>query len=92
MAVERNDHDEAHTKFSAAVDAFAGLQRPFWLAVTRCELGEWLMAQGREDDARGHLAQARATFEQLRAPAWLERARSAAQDQPSSSGFGRLVS
>jgi class 3 adenylate cyclase/tetratricopeptide (TPR) repeat protein len=77
IAADRDDNDEAGSNFSAAIDTFARLQRPFWLAVTRCELGEWLVAQGREAEAQEHLTDARATFEQLRATPWARRARSA---------------
>jgi class 3 adenylate cyclase/tetratricopeptide (TPR) repeat protein len=79
MTAERNDSDGARTNFTAAIDAFARLQRPFWLAVTRCELGEFLVAEGREADAQEQLGHARATFEQLRATPWAQRARSAGQ-------------
>jgi class 3 adenylate cyclase/tetratricopeptide (TPR) repeat protein len=79
MAADRDDHDQAASGFAAAIDGFARLQRPFWVAVTRCELGEWLVAQGREADADEHLAQARATFDRLRAAPWARRARSAGQ-------------
>jgi class 3 adenylate cyclase/tetratricopeptide (TPR) repeat protein len=74
MAAEVNDSDGAAAKFRAAIDAFATLQRPFWLAVTRLELAEWLLAQGRDAEAQEPLAQARATFEELRAAPWVNRA------------------
>lgn len=48
--------------------------RSGWLAVTRLELAEWLLAQGRDAEAREPLAQARATFEELRAAPWVNRA------------------
>ena len=63
----------------AGIDAFTKLQRPFWLAVTRCEFGEYLVAQGRGGDAQDLLAGARTTFEQLGAMPWVHRARSAMQ-------------
>jgi hypothetical protein len=46
---------------------------PFYLAATRLEYGERLLAQGRGDEARRLLDQARETFEQLGAKPWLER-------------------
>jgi class 3 adenylate cyclase/tetratricopeptide (TPR) repeat protein len=79
IAAERKDSDGAGARFAAAIDAFTRLQRPFWLAVTRCELGEWLVAQGRDAEAKEQLTQARATFEQLRATPWVQRVRSAGQ-------------
>jgi hypothetical protein len=45
-----------------------------WLAVTQLEHGEWLVGQGRADDAEPLLAEARETFERLSAKPWLERA------------------
>jgi class 3 adenylate cyclase/tetratricopeptide (TPR) repeat protein len=79
LAAERDDAEGAASKYSAAIDAFARLQRPFWLAVSRCELGEWLLARGRDAEAQEQLGHARATFEQLRATPWAQRARSAGQ-------------
>jgi class 3 adenylate cyclase/tetratricopeptide (TPR) repeat protein len=77
IAAQRNDLEGAGSKFAAAIEAFTKLQRPFWIAVTRCEFGEILVAQGREHDADELLTSARATFEQLGATPWLQRARSA---------------
>ncbi len=73
LAAERNDHEEADTKFSAATEGFLALDRPFWVAVTRLEHAESLLAEHREAEARDLLAQARASFEQLRARPWIER-------------------
>jgi predicted ATPase/class 3 adenylate cyclase len=77
IAAGRNDPDAASANFTAAIDAFTRLQRPFWLAVTRCETGEWLVARGRDAEAQEQLTQARSTFEQLRATPWVQRVRSA---------------
>jgi class 3 adenylate cyclase/tetratricopeptide (TPR) repeat protein len=79
IAAQRKDSDGAGAGFAAAIDAFGKLQRPFWLAVTRCELGEWLVTQGRDAEANEQLAQAGATFEQLRATPWVRRVRAAGQ-------------
>ena len=79
IAAGRKDNDGAGGKFRAGIDAFTKLQRPFWLAVTRCEFGEYLVAQGRGGDAQDLLAGARTTFEQLGAMPWVHRARSAMQ-------------
>lgn len=46
---------------------------PFHVALTKLELGEWLAADGRPDDAAALLAEARETFERLRARPSLER-------------------
>ena len=45
----------------------------FHLAVTELEHAEWLVSEGRTDEAEPLLAEARATFEQLEAAPWLER-------------------
>jgi hypothetical protein len=74
LAAERNDDDAAAAKFRSAIDAFAILERPFWLAVTRLELAEWLLGHGRDAEAQEPLAQARAMFEELRATPWVNRA------------------
>ncbi len=79
LAAALGDYERAVPKFLAAIEAFTRLQRPFWVAVTRCEFGECLIAQGRDADAQDQLAQARARFEQLRATPWVQRARSAEQ-------------
>ena len=79
IAAKRNDNEAAARKFTAAIDAFTKLQRPFWVAVTRCEFAECLVAQGRDGDAQELVASARTTFEQLGAIPWVHRARAAMQ-------------
>jgi tetratricopeptide (TPR) repeat protein len=49
----------------------------FYLAVTQLEQAEWLSGKERFDEAAPLLAEAQATFEQLEARPWLERAASA---------------
>ena len=74
MAARRNDTEAAVATFRSAIDGFAALERPFWLAVARLELAELLLAVGRDAEAQEPLAQARATFIALRAAPWLARA------------------
>jgi len=74
LAGGRSDLEVACQKFQAASEAFAGLSRPFWVAETRLEFAETLITQARELEARELLAQARATFAELGAQPWLERA------------------
>ena len=74
MAARRNDTEAAIATYRSAIDGFAALERPFWLAVARLELGELLRALGRDDEAQELLAQARATFAELRATPWTARA------------------
>ncbi len=59
--------------FAAAISGFRALSMPFHAATTQLELGEWLAAQGRGEDARPLLAEASEVFERLRARPSLER-------------------
>jgi predicted ATPase/class 3 adenylate cyclase len=77
LAAHRGNEAEAVAAFSDAIQAFTSLRRPFWTAVTRLEHGEWLAAQGRVAEAEDMLAPAAATFADLGAVPWLERANSA---------------
>ena len=67
----RMDSDEAG--FKTAAGSFREYGFPFWLAVTQLEHGEWLVAQGRTEEAESHLTEAREIFERLEARPWLER-------------------
>ncbi|HEX5951112.1 MAG TPA: hypothetical protein VFZ96_08920 [Actinomycetota bacterium] len=69
----RGEGDMVEVSFTAAIAAFGDLSMPFHVALTRLELGEWLAAEGRRDDAATLLAEARETFERLRARPSLER-------------------
>ena len=64
--------------FTAAAAQFRAIGLPFHLAVVQLEHGEWLTTRGRPDDAQPLLAEARETFEWLRATPWLERIDAAA--------------
>jgi class 3 adenylate cyclase/tetratricopeptide (TPR) repeat protein len=78
LSAERGTTDDVDSQFRSATDAFLALDRPFWVAVTRLEHAEALVAQQREPEARELLALARATFAELRATPWIERADAAA--------------
>ena len=67
------DDPGADRHFTAAGGQLRALELPFHLAVVQLEHGEWLAARGRPDDAQPLLAEARDTFEVLRAQPWLER-------------------
>jgi class 3 adenylate cyclase/tetratricopeptide (TPR) repeat protein len=67
------DDPGADRHFTAAAAQLRALELPFHLAVVQLEHGEWLTARGRPDDAQPLLADARDTFERLRAAPWLER-------------------
>ncbi len=65
LAVARGEDPE--TDLREAEAALAAYGAPYLLARTRLELGRWLVEQGRGDEARGMLTQARETFVALRA-------------------------
>jgi predicted ATPase/class 3 adenylate cyclase len=64
---------DADAELNTAERLFGQLEMPFYLAVTQLEHAEWLTAQNREDEAEPLLAEARETFERLRAAPWLDR-------------------
>jgi class 3 adenylate cyclase/predicted ATPase len=65
--------DEVEPKFQEATDLFRRIGFKFWLAVALLEHGEWLVEQGRPEDAAPLLDEAEGIFETLRARPWLER-------------------
>jgi hypothetical protein len=56
------------------------LSRPFWVAVTRLEFASAILGHGRDTEASELLGDARATFAELRAQPWLERADALVRD------------
>jgi class 3 adenylate cyclase/predicted ATPase len=74
VAATRGDTDRAEESFKVAAAAFREYGMPFHLACTQLEQAEWLVAQGRAEEAAPPVAEARETFERLRATPWLERA------------------
>jgi len=66
-------HGEAEPRFEPTVALLRETGFRFWLGVTVFDYGEWLLGRGRADDAAPLLEEARGTFEQLRATAWLAR-------------------
>jgi len=65
--------DDPTAGFKTAIGMFREMSVPFWMAVTLLERGEWLVQQGRADEAEPVLAEVRTTFERLAARPWLER-------------------
>jgi tetratricopeptide (TPR) repeat protein len=76
LTAARGETDGVDAQFRDAASQFRDIGAPNWLAVTLGEHGEWLTAQGRADEAAPLLAEARETFERLKAQPWLERLRS----------------
>jgi len=73
LAARRGEHERVEPSFEAATSVFRELGMPFAVAVTQLEHAEWLSGGGRSADAVDLLAEARATFERLKARPWLER-------------------
>ena len=73
MAARRDDAAEAERLFKGASGLFRELAVPFYLAVAELEWSEWLVGEGRGEEAEPLLAEAREIFERLEAKPWLER-------------------
>jgi tetratricopeptide (TPR) repeat protein len=73
VAARHGDADEAERRFKRAAGLFRELALLFYLGVTELEHGEWLVSQGRADEAEPLLAEPREIFERLEAKPWLER-------------------
>jgi len=69
----RGEHDAAEQGFKTAEAILREHGLVFPLAVVQLEHGEWLVSQGRVDDAEPLLTEARGTFERLEAGPWLAR-------------------
>jgi predicted ATPase/class 3 adenylate cyclase len=70
-------HDAVDERSRAAAALFREFGLVFYQAVAQLEHAEWLLDQGRVDEADPLLAEGRATFEQLGAKPWLERTEAA---------------
>jgi tetratricopeptide (TPR) repeat protein len=77
----RGDAESVEPGYKRAVGMFRELETPFWLAVALLESAEWLADEGRTDDAKPLLDEARELFERLRARPWLERVDAVAIDR-----------
>jgi hypothetical protein len=73
LAARRGQSGQAEQNLKAASARFRELGLPFWLAVSLLELGEVLLAAGRDEEAAPPLVEAREIFERLEARPWLER-------------------
>ena len=77
LASARDRPDEVEAGLRSAIEGLAELGYPFWLARAQTDLGEWLTAHGRRDEAAPLLEDAIATLEELGAQPALARARDA---------------
>jgi class 3 adenylate cyclase/tetratricopeptide (TPR) repeat protein len=73
LAVARNQHDGVEQGFKTAEAVFREHGLRFFVAATELEHAEWLVGQGRREEAEPLLAEARELFERLEAAPWLER-------------------
>src|SRR5262249_46690620 len=73
MAAARGEHGSVEQGFKTAEAIFREHGLTFPLAQTELEHGEWLVGQGRIDEAEPLLTEAREIFERLEAAPWLER-------------------
>jgi class 3 adenylate cyclase/tetratricopeptide (TPR) repeat protein len=73
LAAARGERDGVEQSFKTAEQIHREHGISFWLAVTQLEHGEWLMEEGRGEDACALLTEARETFERLEAKPWVER-------------------
>ena len=84
VAAAEGDAQRAEASFKTAAAAFREYETPFWLACTQLEQGEWLVTQGRAEEATSLVEEARETFERLRVTPWLERADALTAQLPAS--------
>jgi class 3 adenylate cyclase/tetratricopeptide (TPR) repeat protein len=73
LEAARGSHEGIEDRFRAATALFREFGIAFYQAVTQLEHGEWLIGQGRSDEAEPLLAEAAEAFERLQATPWLER-------------------
>jgi hypothetical protein len=67
------DHGTVEPGFRTAAGLFREFDLTFYLALTQLEYGEWLVQQERAAEAVPLLAEARTTFDRLRATPWIAR-------------------
>jgi tetratricopeptide (TPR) repeat protein len=73
ISQRRGDAELVEPAYKRAIGMFRELETPFWLAVALLESAEWLVNEGRAEDAKPLLDEARELFERLRATPWLSR-------------------
>jgi len=89
LAALGGEPDPVRSGFVSAASAFREMGALLWLGVTLLEHGEWLVGQGRADEAGTLLAEAREIFERLRARPWTDRLNRAAASAPIAVGADR---
>jgi hypothetical protein len=89
LAAVAGDAERAEQGFKGAAGSFREMATPFPLAVTQLEYSEWLIRQGRAEEAGPLLTEARDAFERLEAKPWLERLDRATSGLPMLEEAGR---
>jgi hypothetical protein len=59
--------------FKSAVGLFRETGVPYWRALSQLEYAEWLVGQGRREEASPSVTEARDTLDRLGAVTWFER-------------------
>ena len=73
LAARRGEHDRVDAGYRTAEVVYAGRELVFQHAATEVEHAEWLVAQGRTDEAEPLLVHARGVLGRLEAAPWLQR-------------------
>jgi class 3 adenylate cyclase/tetratricopeptide (TPR) repeat protein len=73
LAAARNEHDGVEQGFKTAEAVFREHGLTFFVAAIELEHAEWLVGQGRGEEAEPLLEEAREIFDRLGAAPWLER-------------------
>ena len=73
LAALHGEKDGVESGFKGAAGLFREMVFPFYLAATLLEHAEWLSREGRSEEARPLLSDAREIFERLEARPWLQR-------------------
>ncbi|MBM2824103.1 MAG: adenylate/guanylate cyclase, partial [Thermoleophilia bacterium] len=74
VAAAQGDDSRVEASFKSAAATFREYGVPFLFACTQLERAEWLVTQGRSEEAAPLVSEAHEIFERLRATPWLERA------------------
>jgi class 3 adenylate cyclase/tetratricopeptide (TPR) repeat protein len=82
LAILRGDTDSPPAGFNTAETICREEKFVYPLAATQLEHAEWLIGQGRSDEATALLKEAGDTFERLRAQPWMERVQRARAQVP----------
>ena len=73
LAASGGETAKARAGFEEALAIFRSIGLRFHLAMALAQYGQWLEDEGREEEARTVLAEARSIFQDLRAKWWLDR-------------------